>query len=135
MKEVLTEGQEVQRTKERLEAILDKGYVVEESYSNHRATVYRITEVQEKTMFRGIRSRIKKTIVAEVLWLEQKYKLIVYDEAVYPMMKQFGNECGYRELEKGWEGADIEREPPQEKMKETVSESLDPRYKQMTEDR
>jgi hypothetical protein len=136
MREILSVDEQIKQMMVRLEGMLGAGYEVKGDY------IYRVETTQRKTLL-GTKTDINKVRVAELNWYDEydeegsefKHKIVVNDESIYPVMKQFGEEFGFEVLERNWPGADVsEKKPkPQRKMKEVVGDTMRPRYEKMVE--
>lgn len=132
MREILSVDEQIKQMMVRLEEMLGAGYEVGDY-------IYRVETTQRKTLL-GTKTDINKVRVAELEWYDEydeegsefKHKIVVNDESVYPVMKQFGEDFGFEVLERNWPGADVSEKGPKRKMKEVVRER-GPRYKELAE--
>jgi len=127
MQEKLTGHGEAYQVAERLEALLGKDYLVTIT-DTQKGNVYRIKGGRKETPLKNALSRKKK--VGEVRWLDKKNSLTVLDKAIYPVMKQFGEEFGYETLVRNWPGAaeEIHRQAPVIRKPMTESVKIGTRY-------
>lgn len=107
MEESLTSNRLMLIRKKYLEDLLKQNYIVECSYRT--GYVYHIYTSEKKTFFGKMKTLTVQEKAAEICDLQGSAEvIIVNEEVIYPLLKQFGKEFGYKELLKDWDGASIE---------------------------
>jgi hypothetical protein len=125
---------------DRLKGLLEGRYEFKlDEYYNLTIYVVKKTEVEKKTLFKKLMVMTwDKKEVVEIRHMYELNMITVYDEKVYPLIKQFGDEFGYRCLQKDWPGAEDQEgthAPSKKQKRKMEEETLGPRYERMVKEK
>ena len=96
MEERLTFSRKKEQMMNRLDELFENGGIYYfHCNKSYEVKIYKI--IKEGIIFG------KKQLIAQIKWLDTCQKIIVYDEMVYFLMKQFGEEFGFSTLEMDYE--------------------------------
>ena len=117
MEERLTFSRKKEQMMNRLDELFENGGIYYfHCNKSYEVKIYKI--IKEGIIFG------KKQLIAQIKWLDTCQKIIVYDEMVYFLMKQFGEEFGFSTLEMDYE-TDVKKEKkPVIKIDKKVAESI-----------